>query len=96
MRLASTGLYVDIGEPDADGHWLAIRADMDALPIEEATGLLYSSVVPGVSHACGHDLHITVALATACALATCADALTPVCGLFSSRPRRSWTVVPRR
>lgn len=77
VRLASTGLYVDIGEPDADGHRLAIRADMDALPIEEATGLAYSSVVPGVSHACGHDLHITVALATACALATCADALTP-------------------
>jgi len=77
VRLASTGLYVDIGEPDADGHRLAIRADMDALPIEEATGLLYSSVVPGVSHACGHDLHITVALATACALATCAEALTP-------------------
>lgn len=77
VRLASTGLYVDIGEPDADGNRLAIRADMDALPIEEATGLPYSSVVPGVSHACGHDLHITVTLATACALATCADALTP-------------------
>ena len=77
VRLEPTGLYVDIGESDADGNRLAIRADMDALPITEATGLPYSSVVPGVSHACGHDLHVTVALSTACALAGCASDLNP-------------------
>lgn len=77
VRLEPTGLYVDIGEPDTDGNRLAIRADMDALPITEATGLPYSSVVPGVSHACGHDLHVTVALSTACALAGRASDLNP-------------------
>ena len=76
-RLTPTGAYVDIGEPGSDGRRLAIRADMDALPIDEETGLTYSSTVPGVSHACGHDLHVTVALSTACALATCAESLNP-------------------
>lgn len=44
---------------------LAIRADMDALPIEEATGLPYASRTPGVMHACGHDGHTTILLAAA-------------------------------
>ena len=44
---------------------LGIRADMDALPIQEATGLPYASVNPGVMHACGHDGHTTVLLAAA-------------------------------
>ncbi len=43
----------------------AFRADMDALPIEEATGLPYASVHPGVMHACGHDGHTAMALALA-------------------------------
>jgi len=44
---------------------LAIRADMDALPIEEATGLAYASRNKGVMHACGHDGHTTILLAAA-------------------------------
>ncbi|MGV6874376.1 M20 aminoacylase family protein [Pseudochelatococcus sp. B33] len=44
---------------------LAIRADMDALPIEEASGLPYASETPGVMHACGHDGHTTILLAAA-------------------------------
>lgn len=48
---------------------VGIRADMDALPITEATGLPYASGRPGVMHACGHDGHTTILLATARALA---------------------------
>lgn len=44
---------------------IGIRADMDALPIEEATGLAYASTVKGVMHACGHDGHTSILLAAA-------------------------------
>lgn len=44
---------------------IAIRADMDALPIVEETGVPYASTAPGVMHACGHDGHVAVALAAA-------------------------------
>lgn len=58
---------VDIG-PDS-GSRLAFRADIDALALTELTRLPYASAVPGVAHACGHDVHTTIALALACALA---------------------------
>lgn len=41
---------------------IGYRTDIDALPVEEQTGLPYSSTHPGVMHACGHDIHMTVAL----------------------------------
>lgn len=63
-----TGLMVDIGP--SGGERLAFRADIDALPLTESTDLDYSSTVPGVAHACGHDIHTVVALALACALNT--------------------------
>jgi amidohydrolase len=62
-----TGLTCDIGP---DGPRIALRADMDALPMQEATGATYSSTVPGVSHACGHDAHTTILLGAGLALAT--------------------------
>ncbi|WKD56974.1 putative hydrolase YxeP [Corynebacterium capitovis DSM 44611] len=61
-----TGLYVDLGPEGGDR--LAFRADIDALKVPELTGLDFASTTPGVSHACGHDIHTTVALALACAL----------------------------
>lgn len=62
-----TGLMVDIGPAT---ERLAFRADIDALPILEATGLEFTSTIPGVAHACGHDVHTTITLALACALAS--------------------------
>ena len=46
----------------APGPTVAIRADMDALPIAEQTGLAFASTVPGLMHACGHDIHTTTLL----------------------------------
>ncbi|QIK82923.1 amidohydrolase [Sanguibacter sp. HDW7] len=69
--LAGTGLTCDIGtvgEGDTRPR-IGLRADLDALPVPEATGLPFASTVPGVSHACGHDVHTAVVLGAGIALA---------------------------
>ncbi|MBK4142343.1 M20 family metallopeptidase [Corynebacterium macginleyi] len=68
QRFPHTGLMLDIG-PDTELGRLAFRADIDALPIMEVTGLEFTSQKPGTMHACGHDVHTTIALGLACALA---------------------------
>lgn len=55
-------------EGSRPGPTIALRADMDALPIQEETGLAFCSTTPGVMHACGHDVHTATLLATAKAL----------------------------
>jgi amidohydrolase len=59
---------------NGDGPTVLLRADMDALPVTEETGLPYASETPGVMHACGHDLHITWLTGAADALAAGRDA----------------------
>ncbi|OJY42195.1 amidohydrolase [Pseudonocardia sp. 73-21] len=62
-----TGLVCDIGYGE---RCVALRADLDALPLQEDTGLPFASTVDGVSHACGHDAHTSILLGAALALAS--------------------------
>jgi amidohydrolase len=62
-----TGVTAELGPSDAP--LVALRTDMDALPIEERTGLSYASSQQGLMHACGHDIHTTIGLGVAQLLA---------------------------
>ncbi|KAL4433432.1 hypothetical protein ABPG77_010285 [Micractinium sp. CCAP 211/92] len=63
--LAKTGVVAELGRGEPV---VALRADMDALPIQEESGLAFASEQPGVMHACGHDGHTSMLLAAAKAL----------------------------
>lgn len=66
---ADTGLVVDIvGAAGPSNRAIAIRADIDALPIAEQSDVAFASQNPGVMHACGHDAHSAMVFATAAAL----------------------------
>lgn len=67
---AGTGLIAELEPAGGSDHaGIALRADMDALPMTETTDLPYRSVHPGAAHKCGHDGHCTILLALAAALA---------------------------
>ena len=65
--VCETGVIAEIrgGKAGEDAKVLGIRADIDALPVTEETGVPFASENPGVMHACGHDTHISIALVTA-------------------------------
>jgi amidohydrolase len=64
--IGRTGVVALIrGKTDTSGRVIGLRADMDALPIEEITGAAYASKVPGKMHACGHDGHTSILLGAA-------------------------------
>jgi amidohydrolase len=63
--IATTGLIADIKGKNPDKKTIALRADMDALPIIEANNVPYKSKNHGVMHACGHDVHTSSLLGTA-------------------------------
>lgn len=81
--VGKTGVVGELQGTENHHQWLAIRTDMDALPIQELTNLEYASRHPGVMHACGHDVHTTVGLGTAMVLSRLQDSLPgPVRFLF--------------
>lgn len=63
-NVAGYGIVATVGDPHAT-HAVGIRADIDALPIQEENDIPYASKVPGVMHACGHDIHTAILLGTA-------------------------------
>ncbi|MEB3255248.1 MAG: amidohydrolase [Synechococcaceae cyanobacterium] len=73
-----TGVVAELGP--AGAPLVALRTDMDALPIEERTGLDYASTRQGLMHACGHDLHTAVGLGVA-------SLLGPLAGRLKARVR---------
>ena len=68
-----TGVLAELGP--ADAPLVALRVDLDALPIEERTALPWASSQQGLMHACGHDIHTVVGLGVAALLASCAERL---------------------
>jgi hippurate hydrolase len=67
--VGATGVLARVAGRNRAAPVVAIRGDIDALPIHEATGLPYASTQPGIMHACGHDVHATWAVAAAALLA---------------------------
>src|SRR3954452_4467578 len=65
-----TGVMCEIGEGETA---VALRADIDALPVADLKDVPYRSTVDGACHACGHDVHTTILLGTAAALAAAPD-----------------------
>jgi amidohydrolase len=72
--LDGTGLIGDIGAADP-AYRVALRADLDALPVEDRTGLPFASRTDGVCHACGHDVHVAAVLGAGLALQEQAESL---------------------
>ena len=79
--IAGHGVCAVIRGTTAD-RTVGIRADIDALPVTEQTGLAYASLNTGVMHACGHDMHTAILLGTAAILKQNADTLPGTVKLF--------------
>ncbi|KAB0242169.1 amidohydrolase [Microcystis aeruginosa EAWAG127a] len=73
--VGKTGVKGELPGKGSDRRILAIRADMDALPIQEKTDLDFASRKPGIMHACGHDVHATVGLGVAMVLSRLSEPL---------------------
>ncbi|PSB12883.1 hydrolase [Pleurocapsa sp. CCALA 161] len=73
--VGKTGVVGELVGKGSDRRTLAIRTDMDALPIQEHLELDFASANPGIMHACGHDVHATLGMGTAMVLSQLSDSL---------------------
>ena len=91
---AQTGTIVDLPVDGKMENAILLRADIDALPITEATGLPYASQNPGVMHACGHDSHAAM---RSLARRSCCKAIgmrfAGRCALCFSRRKKRWAAL---
>ena len=87
-RIAGNGVIATIIGTGKKNLTLAIRADMDALPITEDTGLPYASRTPGVMHACGHDMHTAILLGTASILNSMKKIFPAISSCSFSQPKK--------
>lgn len=74
--MVKTGVVATIESPNSQAKWIALRADLDALPILEKNETSYVSVNKGIMHACGHDVHTAILLGTAKVIHALKDQLT--------------------
>lgn len=73
--VGKTGVVGELAGSGKDRRTLAIRTDMDALPIQENLQLDFASAKPGIMHACGHDVHSTLGMGTAMVLSQLSNSL---------------------
>lgn len=74
--IVKTGIVATIESSNSQAKWIALRADLDALPILEKNETSYASVNKGIMHACGHDVHTAILLGTAKVIHALKDQLT--------------------
>lgn len=74
--IVKTGIVATIESSNSQAKWIALRADLDALPILEKNETSYTSVNKGIMHACGHDVHTAILLGTAKVIHALKDQLT--------------------
>ncbi len=93
-QMAQTGIVATIHGNEPESRIIALRADMDALPIQEQNEVPYKSVHAGIMHACGHDVHTTCLLGAARILKTIRQELRVPSNLFFSRAKSATRAVP--
>ena len=86
--VAENGIVATL-EGEGDGRTVALRADIDALPMQEETGLPFASEIEGRMHACGHDGHTGMLVGAAHALSGMRDRLAAPSSSSSSRRRKA-------
>jgi len=92
-NVGETGVVAEIAGRKK-GPYIALRADMDALPIVEDTGLSFSSQVEGVMHACAHDGHTSMLLGAAMLLSNSSPRRRPCSAPSGSSRRVHWKMWP--